>query len=96
MTKKYYAWFYSGENEYVIRFKIKGSLQWDPRARCFVDKDWYTRGIDDVVCYAVYDNNATNVKSFGGAMLLTHEQFVEMRARGYKRLVPMCEVLVWD
>ena len=96
MTRKYYGYFmYNGE-EYVIRFKIKGSLQYDKRGRCFEDKDWYVRSIDDVVAMAAFDTHPLNLRHRFFAMLLTHDAFVSARANGVKRWSPRREVIEWD
>lgn len=94
--KKYYGYFvYDGE-EYVIRFKIKGSLKWNAATKCFEDAKWYVRSIADVICMAAFDSNPLNTKTFSCAYLLTHEEFVKERARGVKRCIPWCEIIMWD
>ena len=96
MIKKYYGYFvYNGE-EYVILFRIKGSLQWDPKAGCFEDKDLYVRSADDMICYAALDRNRANVKAFSFGMLLSHERFKQERARGVKRWTPWVPIIKWD
>lgn len=96
MTKKYYAWFVYNNEEYVIRFRIKGSLQWDEKARCFMDKDWYVRTINELVSLAANDINYHNSRSFGAVLKISHKYFRELRAKGIKRWTPQREVIVWD
>lgn len=97
--KKYYGYFSLDGKEYVIRFKIKGSLQYDPKYGCFTDKDWYVRGIDDVVAMAAGLPHPMNMmhRNFW-AFLIDHNTFVEYRTRGYERWV--CEgltpIINWD
>lgn len=94
--KKYYGYFiYNGE-EYVIRFKIDGSLQYDREHKCFKDRDWYVRSIGDVIAMAAIDTNPVNDKRFGLAILLDHKRFVEYRSKGIERWTPMCEIIKWD
>ena len=94
--KKYYGYFvYDGE-EYVIRFKLKGSLQWSERFHCFMDKDWYTRSYSDLICYAALDRHPLNDKAFECAYGLSHEGFRQQRARGVKRWNPKIEIIEWD
>lgn len=81
--KKYFAWFVYGDEEYVIRFKIDGSLRYQPKYRCFEDKDWYVRTIDQVVCIAA-DLNWSPVRDHF-CCLIPHKEFVRMRANGVKR-----------
>lgn len=96
--KKYYGYFvYDGE-EYVTRFKIDGSLQWNAKAGCFEDKDWYVRSAADVIALAVFDSNPTNLRNhFSCGLLLSHDYFVNERARGVKRWKHLCnEIIKWD
>ena len=81
--KKYFVWFLRGGEEYVIRFKIDGSLAYKPKYRCFEDKDWYVRTIDQVVWMAAglhWDPSPNYVCG-----LISHEEFVRRRASGVKR-----------
>ena len=96
MTKKYYAWFVYNDEEYVIRFWIKGSLQWDEKARCFMDKDWYVRTIEELVSLAAFDTSYHNNKRLGFVLKISHKYFRELRAEGIKRWTPNREVIVWD
>lgn len=94
--KKYYARFlYNGE-EYVIRFKIKGSLKFDLKQRCFIDKDYYIRSIDDIISMAALYTSPLNCKAFQGGYLLKHQQFVEARSSGIKRWKPAVEIINWS
>ena len=96
MTKKYYVWFIYDDEEYVIRMKIRGSLQWDKNHHCFMDKDWYVRGIEDIIAMSALDTHWSNDKRLGLCLKLTHDQFVDLRARGVKRWTPKCETIMWD
>ena len=93
--KKYYGYFVYNDEEYVIRFKIDGSLKWSAKDRCFIDDHWYVRSIADVICIAAFDSNPSNVKGFGCAFLLNHQDFIDERARGVKRRTPLRETIVW-
>lgn len=95
--KKYYGYFVYDEEEYVIRFKIDGSLKFDSKARCFVDNQYYVRSIDDVITMAAFDDNSTNMKhrGFHFSMLLKHDAFVRERALGVKRWKPKREIIIW-
>ena len=94
--KKYYGYFIYDNEEYVIRFKIDGSLQYDREHKCFEDRDWYIRSIGDVIAMAAMDNSPVNDKRFGLAILLDHKRFVEYRSKGIKRWRPIREVIKWD
>lgn len=94
--KKYYGYFVYKDEEYVIMFRIDGSLQWNDKYRCFMDNRWYVRSYADMICYAALDTNPSNNKSFGFACGLTHKGFKEERARGVKRWKPQVEVIKWD
>ena len=50
--RKYYGYFVYKDEEYVIMFRIDGSLQWSERFHCFMDKNWYVRSYADMICYA--------------------------------------------
>lgn len=93
--KKYYGYFVYNDEEYVIRFKIDGSLRWREKERCFIDDHWYVRSIADVICMAAFDSNPMNIKGFWCAFLLTHQDFIKERARGVKRWKPEREIIVW-
>lgn len=93
--KKYYGYFVYNNEEYVIRFKIDGSLKWSAKDRCFIDDHWYVRSIADVICMAAFDSNPMNIKGFGGAFLLTHQSFINERARGVKRWKSEREIIIW-
>lgn len=93
--KKYYGYFvYDGE-EYVIRFRISGSLQWNERYHCFMDKDWYVRSYEELICYAALDSHPLNEKRFGFSCGLSHKGFCEQRARGVKRWEPKVPIIKW-
>ena len=95
--KKYYAYFIYNDEEYVIRFKIKGSLVLDTRNRCFIDKNWYVRTVADVICMAAVGHHPLNDRSFNPiCCLLTHNQFMDYRIRGIKRWNPKNEIIFWD
>lgn len=98
MTRKYYAYFWLKDdpNDYVMLFRIKGSLQWDSKHRCFEDKDYYVRSIDDMVCYAALDSHPLNSKRYGGAFLISHLTFKEYRSRGIARFEPRRPIIEWD
>ena len=96
MTKKYYAWFtYDGE-QYVIRFRVKGSLQYQKKEGTFIDKELYVRSVRDIVSFSALDTSWVNDSSFGYAILLTHKHFRDQRAQGVKRWTPKREVINWD
>lgn len=92
--KKYYGYFDRNGKEYVVRFKIDGSLRWDEKSRCFIDKDWYVRSYGDLIANVVFDTSSANLKDFW-ACGLTHKGFIECRARGVKRWIPENEVIRW-
>lgn len=94
--KKYYGYFIYNNEEYVIRFEIDGSLQYDREHKCFKDRDWYIRSIGDVIAMAAIDNHPINDNRFGLAILLDHKRFVEYRYKGIKRWKPVREVIKWD
>lgn len=96
MRKKYYAWFIYGEKEYVMRFRIEGSLQWDSKGRCFVDKDWYVRSFEDMVSYAAFDTHPTNLPHRLFCLKITHDEFKKQRSNGIPRLEPWNETIKWD
>lgn len=94
--KKYYVYFtdqYTGD-EYVMRFKIRGSLRYDYQARCFIDKDIYTRSTKDLVNMLLSDNYCGYRADF--ALLLDHDRFVECRASGIERFWVPDEIIDWD
>lgn len=93
MTKKYYARFhYNYGNEYVVMFKIHGSLMWDKRHDCFIDKDIYVRSIEEVLSMAL-DRSSVD---FQLACLIDHKSFVELRAHGVKRWPGLATTIIWD
>ena len=94
--KKYYAYFTRQDNgqEYVVRFKIKGSLRYDYKGRCFVDKDYYVRSVIDVVNILLQRNKLGFKTDF--ALILDHNYFVECRASGTERFEVDNEVIKWD
>ena len=92
--KKYYAYFMSNDAEHVIRFKVKGSLRYDRLSRCFIDKHYYTRTTEDLVKWALHNNDwAFNVK---WAVLIDHKTFAEYRAYDIPRVALDNEVIEWD
>lgn len=93
--KKYYALFVYNEKEYVVRFKIDGSLKYDKKTKCFIDDRYYVRSIADVIAMAALDSHPMNDKHFGFSCLLSHDYFVEYRARGIERWTPKREVIEW-
>ena len=94
--KKYYGYMVYGDNEYVIRFKIDGSLHWKPSEKAFVDKDWYVRSAEDIIYLAACDGNPINNTRFHYGMLISHDYFVELRAEGITRWKPLREIIKWD
>lgn len=94
--EKYYGYFVYGDKEYVVRFKINGSLEWNQKYRCFEDKHLYVRSADEIICLAALDSHPINNKRYSYGCLLTHDGFVEQRARGVKRWSPWNEVINWD
>ena len=95
--KKYYGYFIYQDEEYVIRFKIDGTLKWDAKFRCFIDDHLYVRSSAEVICMAALDSHPMNNKAFSCAFLLSHEDFVKERARGVKRWkYPRHEIIVWN
>ena len=93
--KKYYALFVYNEREYVIQFKIDGSLKYDRKTKCFIDDNYYVRSIADVIAMAALDCHPMNNKHFGFSCLINHDYFVECRARGVKRWKPKREIIIW-
>ena len=96
MARKYYAYFVYGGEEYVMRFKIAGTLQYRKKERCFIDREWYVRTISDVVAYAARDTNPHNDKRFGFCMLIPQKTYMQERAKGTKRWIPENKVIRWD
>ena len=98
--KKYYGYFIYDDEEYVIRFKIDGSLTYRrdyPWFGCFVDKEGYVKSAWELIGYAALDGHPSNDKRFGSfSLLLDHQRFVEERANGIKRWIPKREVILWD
>jgi len=94
--KKYYGYFIYDDEEYVIRFKIGGSLKYKPKQKCFEDRDWYVRAISDVIAMAAIDNHPINDKRFGLGILLSQKKYAEYRARGIKKWTPKQKVIIWD
>ncbi len=93
--KKYYGYFVYNDEEYVIRFKIDGSLKWNAKYRCFMDDHMRVRSVADVICMAAFDTNPRNIKSFRCAFLITHQYFINERARGVKRQTPWNDTIIW-
>ena len=92
--KKYYAYFMSDRMERVVRFKVKGSLMYDRRSRCFIDKHYYTRTTEDLVKWVLRNNDwASNVD---WAVLIDHKTFAEYRAYDIPRVALDNEVIEWD
>lgn len=93
--KKYYAAILYNGKMYVLRFKIKGSLTYDPRCHCFQDKDYYVRSVDDVVALAALDSNPHNDKYFRFGYLIPHEQFKFDRSQHIPRWHCKREIIDW-
>lgn len=93
--KKYYGYFVYHGTEYVIRFKIDGSLRQSEGDLVFRDKDGYIRSCVDLIAHVAFNTNSVNLKGFFG-MIITHENFIQMRTRGIKRWIPENEVIKWD
>ena len=94
--KKYYGFFIYGDKEYVVRFKIDGSLKWDTKFGCFEDKDFYVRSFEDMVAYVLFNTSPVNIKIHFWALKITHQEFIKQRAHGVKRWVPENEIIKWD
>lgn len=94
--KKYYGYFIYGDREFVIRFKIDGSLQWDQRSRCFVDKDWYVRGIEELISHVAFGTHPSNLHIRFWGLKITHKEFIRQRSNGVKRWIPENEIIKWD
>ena len=92
--KKYYAYFWFDDREYVIRFQIKGSLQWDEKYQCFKDSRWYVRTIGEIISHLVFETHQSNLRGRFGAMKISHKAFKEERAKGTCRWPN--SVLVWE
>lgn len=96
--KKYYAYFIYDGMEFVIRFKVDGSLHYDRRYNAFIDRNYYVRSVPEIVCLAAIDKHySINDKYFSGAcFMLTHDEFINFRKKGYQRWMPMHEKILWD
>lgn len=94
--KKYYGYFIYDGMEYVIRFRIKGSLEYDWNKHCFIDKDYYVRASSDMIGYAALGTHPINDARFGFAYLLTKSGFIEWRSKGVRRWKPKEPVIIWD
>lgn len=94
--KKYYGYFVYNDEEYVIRFKIDGSLVWSDEYHCFKDDRWYCYSYRDMISYAAFDTHESNVRQLGFTCgLRTRKAFNEQRARGVKRWKPKQEIIKW-
>lgn len=94
--KSYYAYFIYNNEEYVIKFKIKGSLQYSRKDRVFVDRKYYVRSIAEVICLAALGSNPLNTRGFGISYLISWDEFDNKLAQGVKRWMPQQEVISWD
>ena len=94
----YYGYFTLDDKEYVIRFKVKGSLQWDDRYHCFKDKDWYVRTYEQLIAHAAGIRDEYNLRLNGRfwAIGLTKEGFIDQRARGVPRWNKGTPIIKWD
>ena len=96
MRKKYYAWFTYNDEEYVMRFRIEGSLRWDDKAHCFEDQYYYVRSFGDMVSYAAFDTHPMNLRHRFFCLKITHKEFVRNRSQGVQRKEPLVETIKWD
>lgn len=94
--KKYYSIFLYNDETYVIRFKIKGTLEYDKHYRCFIDDKWYVRSVKDVVSMTAFRTHSQNVEGLSDCcFLITKKEFIEYRSQGVKRWTPKMEVIDW-
>lgn len=95
--RKYYGYFIFDEHEYVIRFKIDGSLRWHGGGygSCFMDDEMYVRSAKDVILLAALRTNSMNCKHCTCAYLISHDDFRRYRAQGIKRFEPWNPIIHW-
>ena len=92
--KNYYGWFIYNDTEYVIHFKIKGSLRWHNKHRCFQDSQWYVRTFEELLWYAAFDRSPQN-SSEVCCCRITYKQFNEYLKNGIKNWKPERKIIVW-
>ena len=94
--KKYYGYFVYNDEEYVIRFKIKGSLIFDEDNRYFIDDKYYIRSTMDVLSLAAFGSHWSNIKGLSYVcFMITKSDFIEYRSKGVKRWKPDREIIDW-
>ena len=95
--KKYYGIFLYNDETYVIRFKIKGTLEYDEQHRCFIDDKWYVRSFMDILSMAAFGSHSSNVKGLSCCCFkITKDDFIEYRSQGIKRWIPAKEIINWS
>ena len=94
--KAYYGCFIYNNKEYVIKFKIAGSLHYSERDRAFIDEKYYVRSVDEVICMAAFDSHPLNIKGFGIAYLISWDEYDNKLANGVKRWTYGQEYIKWD
>lgn len=94
--RSYYGVFYYNNEEYVIKFKIAGSLAFSTRSRAFIDRMFYVRSVPEVICLAALDTNPQNDKSFRSAYLISWDDYDNRLSNGAKKWTPKREIINWD
>lgn len=94
--KKYYGFLVYGDKEFVVRFKIDGSLKWNTKCGCFVDKDLYVRSFEDIVAHVLFNTSPVNIKTYFWSVKISHQEFIKQRAYGVTRWIPKNEIIKWD
>ena len=94
--KKFYGYFVYNNEQYVIRFKLGGSIKWDEEAHCFIDEKMYMRSAAYMICLAALDTHFANEKEFSCcAFIIPKKDFIEYRSQGIKRWKPQREIIIW-
>ena len=93
--KQYYAYYVYNNVDYIIKFKISGSLVYRPKLDCFMDDEYYVRSIDDVVAMAAFDNHRLNIKGFSFGVLISREEFERYRSEGVYVKKPENRIIQW-
>ena len=93
--EEYYAYYVYNNVDYITNFKISGSLVYSPKLGCFVDEEYYTRSMDDVIAMAVFSNHRLNIKGFSFGVLISREEFERYRSEGVYVKKPENKIIQW-
>lgn len=93
---KYYGYFSHGPEEYVIKFRVRGPLKWNPAEYRFEDSEKNTYSAGEIMAQVAFGCGTANGKTLEHAHLLTYEEYVDKRKYGAKRWKPCHDVIEWE